>query len=194
VHYLLFAANHETVATVEAQYAAARAAVHIVYAARHQPRRARDVVAIVRVAAVDHRVTSGELGEQRLDRGVDDGCGNHEPDRARLPQLLDEIVERRRLTGALGGDRLHRRLGHVVRHALVSATHEAAHHVRAHASQADHANLHRALQRVTQGSHRRAPVASGARAVVVAVVVAVAQRVTTPHAMRGPALPAGSLL
>jgi len=79
-HNLLLAADHETVAALESHHPAARAAVHVVHAVRREPCGARDVVAVVRVAAVDHDVVAVELREQRVERGVDDGRRDHQPD------------------------------------------------------------------------------------------------------------------
>src|SRR5262249_6777771 len=55
---------------------------------------------------------------------------------------LDEGVQRGRAARTLTHDRLHGVCRDVVRHAGVSAAHETTHHVRTHATQSDHPDLH----------------------------------------------------
>ena len=92
------AADHEAVAELAAEDAAADADVEIVHAARAELRRAAHVVDEVRVAAVDQGVAGCELRRERVDNAVDGRGGDHEPDRARLRQQADELRERRRAT------------------------------------------------------------------------------------------------
>ena len=73
---------------------------------------------------------------------VDHRRGNHEPDRTRLFQFLDEI-SKRRTAGRLFVDELLDGLGgHIEDHALVAPRQEPANHVGAHAPQSDHSKLH----------------------------------------------------
>ena len=81
-------------------------------------------------------------GSEIGDGLVDHAGRDHQPDGARLRQLLDELGQRGRADGFLLhqlGDRLR---GHVVHDAFVPAPHEPAHHVRAHPAEADHSQLH----------------------------------------------------
>ena len=108
LHDLVLAADHEAVAALEAPHASARAHVDVVQPLGAQALRARDVVVIVGVAAVDDRVV---LLQQRLelaDRGVDVGRGYHEAQRARRVELLRELGERGRSRRAFLHERVDR--------------------------------------------------------------------------------------
>ena len=110
-----------------------------------QPLGADNIVAVIRVAAVDHHVTGVERGEERVERGIDSRRGHHQPDGARLGEPRRQIVQQGRTDGTLCGQRVHRRRRYVVYDALVAATHEATHHVGAHAPESDHPQLHAIL-------------------------------------------------
>ena len=95
-HDVRLAADHHAVAALEAPDAAARPDVDVVDALRRQLLGAPDVVDVVRVAAVDQDVSLLEERQEVGDRLVGDGRGDHQPDDARLRELLDEVGERRR--------------------------------------------------------------------------------------------------
>src|SRR5204863_9994140 len=104
---------------------------------------AAGVIFEVRVAAVDDDVSTGEQAGSLL-HGALGGVagGHHQPHRAGRLELLDQLFERAGGYRAFTGELLHRVHGAVVHHHLVPALHQPAHHVRAHAAQANHSDLH----------------------------------------------------
>ena len=92
---------------------------------------------------------------------VDHRGGNHEPDRARLFQLLDQFGKGG-TAGRLFVDQLLDGLGrHVEDHAFVACRQEPADHVGAHAPQSDHSKLHvRLLQTSDVTKSRFKPVST----------------------------------
>ena len=116
-----FAANHLAVATLEAPDTAARAHVAIMNLLGRKLFGATDVVDVVGVSAVDHDVARFQLAGKIVERRIDDRCGHHQPNRARLLQFLDEIVERSRARRAFPREQLHRVRAAVVHDALVPA-------------------------------------------------------------------------
>jgi hypothetical protein len=132
-HHLVVAADHEAVAAVQAPDPAAGPAVDQVDAALPQPGRPLDVVAVVRVAAVDDDVARfhpvGELVDDLLG---DLPRGHHHPGRARLGQAGDEVVQGRGPGGALAGELLHGVRVPVVDDARLAVAHEPADDVRSH--------------------------------------------------------------
>src|SRR6184192_3457815 len=141
-HDVRLAADHEAVAALETEHASAGAAVDVVEPAAGEPGRAVDVVAVVGVPAVDDDVAALEVWDEALERRVGDARRDHEPDDARLGELRDEGVHRRGAARALAHESLDRGRRDVVHHAGMAAAHETTHHVRAHATQPDHADLH----------------------------------------------------
>src|SRR5439155_8482826 len=141
-HDVRLAADHEAVAALETEHAAARAAVDVVEPPAGEPGRAVDVVAVVGVPAVDDDVAALEVGDEALECRIDDARRYHEPDDPRLRELLDEGVQRGGAARALAYEGLHGGCRYVVHHAGVPAADEATHHVRSHATQPDHADLH----------------------------------------------------
>ena len=108
--------------------------------ARGERLGAPDVVAVVRVAAVDDHVVAARAAAQRGDRVVDAGRRHHQPDRARrlqlLHQLLDEAQRRRPLTSACT------LLGMAIEgDDLVARLEQARRHVGAHPTESDHPEL-----------------------------------------------------
>src|SRR5207247_2610482 len=87
-------------------------------------------------------VAALEVWDEALERRVDDARRDHEPDDARLGELRDEGVHRRGAARALAHESLDRGRRDVVHHAGMAAAHETTHHVRAHATQPDHTDLH----------------------------------------------------
>ena len=90
--HLGLAADHHAVAALQAPDAAAGADVDVVDALGGEFLRAADVVDVVGVAAVDEDVAAFEKGSRLAMTAVHDGGRHHEPDRARLGQLLDEVL------------------------------------------------------------------------------------------------------
>ena len=139
---LLRSADHEAVAAVEAEDAAARADVDVVDALVLQRGRAPDVVAVVRVAAVDDDVAGLEDSGDLVDDLPRDPRGDHEPHHARRLQLRRQVGDRVRAGRAVRRQRLDGALVHVVDDAVVPVAHEPAHDVGAHPSEPDHSQLH----------------------------------------------------
>ncbi len=106
---------------------------------------AADIVDIVGIAAIDDRIPSLERRQKLGDRLVDDRGGNHQPDRARLFQLLGQLRKRRTADGLLVDELLDGLGRHIEDHALVAARQKSADHVGAHPPQSDHSKLHERL-------------------------------------------------
>ena len=81
-------------------------------------------------------------GDELVEDGVDNRGREHQADGARLRELADELLERRRAGGAILDERRDRISGDVVNDARVPALHQAAHHVGAHPAESDHSELH----------------------------------------------------
>ena len=97
----------------------------------------------VGVAAVDDRVAGLQVLQQLVDLGLGGVAGrDHDPDRARLLELRDELRDREGRLGALGRDLLRLLRGPVVGDDLVVVAKQAANHVRAHPAEADEADTH----------------------------------------------------
>jgi hypothetical protein len=139
------AADHQAIAALEAEDAAAGAHVHVVQALLAELRGAAQVVAVVGVAPVDDGVVGLQQRRQPRDGVVHERGRDHDADAARRRQEPDELLQRagaraplpREPGDGVGTD--------VVDDAVVARAHEAAHHVGAHASKSDHAHLHRVL-------------------------------------------------
>ena len=139
---MIGAADHHAIAALKPPDAAAGADVDIVEAFRHEFMGAADIVDIVGIAAVDDRVASLERRQEIGDGLVDDRGGDHEPDRARLLQLLGE-VGKRGAAERLFVDHFLDGLGrHIEDHAFMAVCEEPADHVGAHPSESDHSKLH----------------------------------------------------
>jgi hypothetical protein len=142
LHDLVLAPDHETEPPVEPEDATARADVDIVDASLLQRRGAVDVVAIERVAPVDDDVAGLHPFGQLVDGGGHEGGRHHDPRRARSGELAHEVVERRRADRPFALELLDGRCVDVVHDALVTVLREPPNQVGAHASEADHAQLH----------------------------------------------------
>jgi hypothetical protein len=140
------AADHQAVAALEAEDAAAGAAVDEVDAALAQLLGAADVVAVVGVAAVDDRVARLEHSGDVLDRLLGDlARRHHHPDRAGVRQRRCQVLQRGDALGALARH-LRDRVGvDVVGDDAMPIRHQAARHVGPHASEADDSQLHQQL-------------------------------------------------
>ena len=137
-------ADHQAVAALEPPHAAAGADVDVGDALGGQLLRAADVVLEVGVAAVDDGVALAEAGAELAHRLLGDLAGRHHaPRRLRRLELRHELVERGGAGRALGDELLDGRLIRVEHDRGVPAAQQPAHHVRAHPTESDHANLHR---------------------------------------------------
>src|SRR5262249_40096632 len=134
-------ADHQAVAALETPHAAAGSGVDGVDPAPGQRLPAPDVVDVVRVAAVDDRVTLGELGPELLERRVDHAGRHHEPHGTGCLEAGDEVVEGGRPGRLLLGEGLDRLRVVVVHHALVAVLDEPAHHVGAPPTQTGHSQV-----------------------------------------------------
>src|SRR5262249_8784915 len=141
-HDVRLAADHEAVAALEAEHATARPAVHVMYPLVGESARPIDVVAVVRVSTVDHDVAALEAGDEGLERRIDGGRRDHQPDDARLRELTSKRGHRGRAARAFAHESLYRSRRAVVHHAGVAAAEQATHHVRTHPTESDHADLH----------------------------------------------------
>ena len=129
------AADHQAVAALEAEDAAAGAAVDVVDPLLADLGGAADVVAVVGVAAVDDRVAGLEHRGDGVDGLLGDLAGrDHDPDRARRAQLRGQVLQRGGTLGSLTGQ-LRDRVGvDVVGDDLVAVAHQAPGHVRSHSA------------------------------------------------------------
>ncbi len=160
-----FAADHEAVAAVLSGDAAARPHVDVVVTESAQLPCASDVVAVVRVAPVDHDVGAVQVRHQLGEHLVDDTGRHHHPDRPRRGHFRHQLRERCRADGTFLLHAGNHRRPRVVDNAFVPLRHQAAHHARAHSTQADHSELHlaspssvRAIEDAPVGSRCTAPV------------------------------------
>src|ERR1035437_821711 len=87
---------HQAVAAIESPDAAARAAVHIVDCLLGELLGPRDVVPVVGVATVDHDVAGVELAGELVKGGLYDPGGHHDPQRSRLVELAQQVLQRGR--------------------------------------------------------------------------------------------------
>jgi hypothetical protein len=142
---LVFAADHQAVAPVQAPHAAAGADVDVVDAGALEVLGPGDVVPVVGVPAVDHDVAGFEQRPQFVQRLGDDAGRHHDPDGPRRLQLADEVGQVIRALRAVGFQRLDRVGVDVVGHAAVAVAHEPADEVGAHPAEPDHPELHRRI-------------------------------------------------
>ena len=160
-HHLVLPADHQAETPVEAEDPAAGADVDVVDAAGPQALGPVDVVAVVRVAAVDDDVARFQVLEQLLDRVVDECGRDHDPHRPRRFELRHELREGVRARRPLARQLVDRRLAHVVGHALVAVAHESPDEVGAHPAEADHPELHCVLPSSPASLPGAAPVPTG---------------------------------
>ena len=140
---LRFTADHQTVATIEAPDAATSSDVDVMDVLRQQVLRPGDVVAVVGVAAVDHRVARHPAEEptaSSVESTTAAGSMSH-IDRG-FVQLLHEVGQRRRTRGSFFGQSGHRVRVHVECDAAMPVSHQTPHQVRAHPAESNHSQLH----------------------------------------------------
>src|SRR5215218_4195992 len=143
LHRPVGAADHQAVAALEPEDAAAGAAVDVVDPPLSHLFGAADVVPVVGVAAVDDRVAGLQHRGDRVDRLLGDLPGrDHDPDRARGTQLRSHLLQRGGALGSLARQ-LRDRIGvDVVGDDLVAVAHQAPRHVGSHSAEADDSEFH----------------------------------------------------
>src|SRR4051812_33021962 len=143
LHRLGLPADHEAGADLEAPDPARHARVDVVDPLLLQDGVAPHVVVEVGVTAVDDRVAGLEMAEQLLDLRLGRVAGgDHDPDRARLLELADELLDRERDVRAFAADLPGLLRRPVVRHDLVLVAKQPPDHVRAHPAKTDEADPH----------------------------------------------------
>ncbi len=153
------AADHQAVALLQPPYPAAGAGVHVIDALLREGARAALRIPVVRVAAVDDRVTGGEQRLQRADRAVGDlAGGHHHPQGTWRLEFCNGEFERGRRLGTLAFEELARGLRRIVADDAVSAAHQTLRHVRTHPAETNHGEFHRVQpsSRERLGRHYRA--------------------------------------
>ena len=150
LHDLGLAADHQAVAAVETEDAAARADVDVLDPLRGKPLGAIDVVAVVAVAAVDDDVAGRHQRSELVDGAAGDRRGDHHPDGTRAFERRDELLQRVGAPCALGLELCDGVGADVEDDAVVPVAHEPAHDVGAHAPQSDHSELHLVLRFVSR--------------------------------------------
>ncbi len=140
---LFGAADHHAVSAFQSPDAAARAHIDIVNALGGAHFRAAYVVFKERISAVDDSVALLHAGEEGLNRffgGV--ARWDHDPGSAGRSQFCNEVIERSGTGGAFAGQLFNRVRAEVGHDQLMAAAHKTARHVRAHAPEAYHCELH----------------------------------------------------
>src|SRR5262249_50023644 len=99
----VFAADHLAVAAFESPDATAGADVNVVNALRLELFCTASIVDVIGIAAVNEDVAGFEFGEELFDRSVDDRSRHHQPNRARLLQFLNKVIERSGTRCSLAG-------------------------------------------------------------------------------------------
>ena len=100
-HHRRFPANHLAIAALQSPDAAARAHVTVMNSLRGKLFRAANVINVVRISAINHHVVFFKLANQIMQCGIHHRRRYHEPNRARLLQLGDKIIQRRSARRAL---------------------------------------------------------------------------------------------
>src|SRR5688572_3121825 len=139
---VLLAADHLAVAAFASPHAATRTNVNVMNTLHLQFTCTANVVNVIRVTAIDDDVVYANELLEVCERRVDEGRRDHQPDRAWLLQLPDKVFQRLRTDRAFGYKCLHGGSVSIVNNTLMLRAQKALHHVRAHASQSDHSNLH----------------------------------------------------
>jgi hypothetical protein len=104
--------------------------------------RPPNVVVIVGVPTVNDDVVAIKKRHKAAEAIVHHSRRYHKPNGAGLTELADEVLQRRTTGSALFGEGVHCVRKHVVHHALMAGTDQAADHVGAHSSESDHSELH----------------------------------------------------
>src|SRR5262249_15646117 len=88
-----FAANHHAVSAFQTPDTAAGSDVHIMNAFGGQLPGAAKIINVIRIAAINQDVAASEKRDEVRDSLSDNSCGDHQPDRSRLGEFRNEIVE-----------------------------------------------------------------------------------------------------
>ena len=152
----LVTTDHQAVALRQPPHAATGAAVEEMHAAPATLRRPTLAVLVVGVAAIDHDVARLQQRAQRVQRGIHGRAGrHHQPQRARRRQRGHQGGERVECFHALRLRRLARGRAGVETGHPVPAARQPRGHVRAHAPQTDHTDVHAtSLRAKAQASHK----------------------------------------
>ena len=134
-------ADHQAVTAIESPHTAARSAVEVVDLPLCQRLGPDDVVAVVGVPAVYHRVVGVEQLDQLIEHGLDDPGRHHDPERPGLLELAHKVLERGGPGRSFTFQFLHHRRVDVIDDAAMPILHEAADEIGPHPAQADHAEL-----------------------------------------------------
>jgi hypothetical protein len=135
-------ADHQAVALLQTEHAAAGADVEVADAGRAQLVGAADVIVVVGVSAIDQHVAPAEQRAQLGDHRIDQCRRHHDPHGPRRRESAHQLRRAGGRLRAVRGDRAHRRGGAVVRHALMAGLQQPTHHVGAHAPESDHPYAH----------------------------------------------------
>ena len=141
------APNHEAVTALEAPDATGRAGVDVVDAALAERLGSADVVVIVGVAPVDHGIVGREQRHEVAECRLDDSGRHHDPNRARLVQLANQLGKRAGCRRARFDQILRRLWVDVEHHAFVAGPKKPTNHVGPHPSEPDHSDFHLVLFR-----------------------------------------------
>src|SRR5215213_2634955 len=139
---IVIATNHEAVPTLQPEDPTAGTDVDIVNALLAQLGGPADVIAIVRVAAVDDDVALVEDVGQLLDDFAGDPGRDHHPRDPGLAELVDELLHGDRAGRALTFQLRYEVPIDVEHNTFVPVAHQPANDVRAHSAQPDHSQLH----------------------------------------------------
>jgi hypothetical protein len=157
-HDIGFAADHQAVTTLLTGNAATGTDIDMVKARCGQILGAPNVVAVIRIAAVDHDVARVEIRYQVSECLVHGTSRYHQPDRPRPGHLRDQFGKRRSAFGAVTLQAGHHRRLPVMNDTPVALLQQAPNHARAHSTQTYHSELHVILP--CPGHHFRGPAAA----------------------------------
>ena len=101
-----------------------------------------NIVDVIGIAAVNQNVATLEMRQKISNCVIYRADRHHQPDHPGLGEFLDEIHERRGADGLLLHQFRHRLCGPIKHDAVMAALQQAAHHIRSHAAEADHSELH----------------------------------------------------
>src|SRR6185437_13270892 len=149
---LLWTANHQAVAALDAPDAAGRAAIDVANALLRQFLGPANVVLVKGIAAIDDDVVRPQQAAEMFDRFFGNlAGGQHNPNGARLiSERLHHLGERAGGCGTLLRECFARIGVGVEHHTMVSRLHQAARDVAAHAAKANDADLHFAFILMTR--------------------------------------------
>src|SRR6266850_552371 len=139
----LTAADHHAVAELQSPDAAGHADVEKIEPERRVLLRAADRIAEVRVRAIDQDVALARVPRELIKCVIGRlAGGDHRPEDARWPQLLDHLRDRVGASGALGLRLIDRARAAIARDDAMPAADQPRDHVAAHPAQAVEPDLH----------------------------------------------------